>query len=317
MATGEGARSVLRERLAQCLVLHHRTAGEDKAGDGGSAGFEERAGADVEGGAGGHDVVNEEDAFALDGGGFGEAVGVGGIGETLFAVELGLRGDAGGDAAKDVGATGDFKRFGEGAGEDLGLVVTAAAALFGEHGDGDEEVEGPAEVLIMDDVGCLHQQDEVVGEPEAAAVFEGMDEVFDGTAVAGGDDCPVIGGGMAHAFGADEVGPARQVGFGAADRAAGIAPKGDFGEAVEADVAVVTIDGLPAEEAVARIEEVQYPTERVHNGNPKMPKRTTPKTAPTRIKVMAPSLQNSATAKSATARRNCIQRKPSSGGIRV
>lgn len=63
--------------------------------------------------------------------------------------------------------------------------------------------------------------DEVVGQPEAAVVLEGVDEGADVAVVAGGDEGAGEGGAPAEAVGADEVGAFGEGGFRAADQTGG------------------------------------------------------------------------------------------------
>lgn len=117
----------------------------------------ELLGEGAEGGAGGHDVVDEGDALALDGGGAGEAEGVADVFPTVLG---GFHAGLGGGVEDAAGGVGDFFAglFGEAAGEDFGLVVAAADVAGPIEGDGDEDVG------IVNELADVGLKEEAVGE---------------------------------------------------------------------------------------------------------------------------------------------------------
>jgi len=151
--------------------------GEDGGGDPGGAGFDEGAGGDAEGGAGGGDIVDEADMFALDGG-----IGPNGEGafEVLESVAVGHGGLGSGVAnAQEVGVNGDrnillFQGVVGGVGQELGLIVAAGPAAAPMQGDGGEHI-GLANVGIADDGGGEHFTQEGV-KVALAAEFEGENQ---------------------------------------------------------------------------------------------------------------------------------------------
>ena len=241
--------------------------GEGQGVDGGSAGFFEAAGAGIEGGAGGHDVVDEEEGVALYGAvGAAEAIGGFGVKEARFPVEAGLGADVGFNALKEVFAAGEREGAGKVFGEDLGLVVAAGEALPRGLGHGDNGVEGEAEGENLGLPGGEEKADEVVGEPEAAAILEGLDEGAEGVFIAGGYEGAGVGGAEGGAAEADEV--FSGVGFGgfeAADFAVGVAVEGKGAEAVGAEVTNMAgalggeADRAAAENTVGGIGQVYRP----------------------------------------------------------
>lgn len=98
-------------------------------------------GAGVEGGAGGHHVVDEEEGFAFEIEGTAEGVGAFRIGEALVALEANLCFEGGGIALEEIFVAGELEAFGEEVREAFGLIVAALAEFCACGGDGDEGVD--------------------------------------------------------------------------------------------------------------------------------------------------------------------------------
>lgn len=218
-------------------------------------------GALVGGGAGGEDVVNEEDGAPVEGAvpAFvaGEPEGVPEVLEPLVAGEEDLLG--GGARAVQGTGEGQVVEAGEGRGNLVGLVEPAPLPTAPVEGDRDDDpivARGNARVIE----GLAGESAKLVVKMDAAAVFEGMDE-FPGTV-------PGAEGGAGEVEG-EVVIPAVRAGETVGDVAVGgesalLTEWGsDAGQGVAAGRAEVAAagEGSLAEVAGRRVEEVEGPRE--------------------------------------------------------
>ena len=256
-------------------------------------------------------LAKQQERLAAEMAGVGGAVGRGRVAEAFLAAEAGLGDDARADAAEQALPEGDAEVAGECLGEKGRLVVTAGAELGGLHGDGDDGVEAQAKGGDAGDVGGGKEADEVFLQPDAAVILEGVDEMPEGAVVAGHDEGAGEGGAAAEAVRADEVGPAGHGRLRAADKARGVTGEGEAPQTVGADVAALA-GGAFAEDAVARVDEVERPAQEPPRRHKETPKHRSPSPSapPSRMSATAPRRTHCVRAKSPIASAAESQRNP-------
>lgn len=97
-------------------------------------------GAGVEGGTGGHHIVNEEEGFAIEVEGMARGIGLFRIDKALVALEADLCFEVGGGSLEEFFITGELKASRKEVCKAFGLIVAALAEFCTRAGDGDEGV---------------------------------------------------------------------------------------------------------------------------------------------------------------------------------
>lgn len=151
MARGEAQGSWIRrgcEMAKSGGVVEGGSSGGDGDVDGAGSGAEEGARGGVGGGAGGEDVVDQEDSASAQLG-CGEA-GCEGVGDVLEAFAtwsegLGTAQEASTEGVREIGPSDSTR---DRAGEEVGLVESAAEAAEGVEGNGDDEVDAGIEAAV-------------------------------------------------------------------------------------------------------------------------------------------------------------------------
>ncbi len=150
--------------------IRHARGGEHI--DAGGAGLAQGESASIGGGAGGHDVVNQQDRKAGKLG-FADLDRVGQLVPAGLESQ-GTERDGGASACESIRPDRFAGNAGQGASEQSGLVVAALAQPRDMQGHGDEDV-GTVE---QGAASLGHQQSEAAGMFGAVGIFEGQDEVF-------------------------------------------------------------------------------------------------------------------------------------------
>ena len=220
------------------------------------------------------------------------------------------------DAAQQMGFQRDSQLSGHAPRQEFRLIVSPRSEFGRLHGHGDNGIKAKPQRGKPGKIGRDKKPRQIIQKPKAAAIFECLDKIPDGTIITRGDECPLEGRPVAQAVRTDEVGALRQRRLGPAERTRRIAVEGDALQTLRTDVPLLS-RGAPAEEAIPGVQQIQQPTKQPpHSAIPKH-RRPTPSTPPSRINEMAPRRMNCVRRRSAAANPAEYQRNPLPSGQRV
>ena len=187
------------------------------------------------------------------------AVGGFGVGKAFGTVQARLGNLACANAFEGACGARQVEFAGKGFGKEFGLVVTACTQFGRLHGHGNEKVDRNARICNAEFVGGDEVANQIVGEPDAFAIFKGLDEVAKGVVVPCHNEGAFKGGGLLKAFRTGKVVAFGECRFGSAADARGVAMEREAFETLLADVSIIAC-GLVAEGAIAWIEQVEKAT---------------------------------------------------------